>query len=424
MAAILAGCSTLVGHRLKLDTSARLFVVTFLLVTFSGDSGEAAQFTAAIRVVGIVLGVLVMLLVSVIVLPKSATVQCLHRVDDALLCLHEVHSIVWRDYALTPTLSTLGALTSYRSSLMPPGLSNISSQCSSPRDTTPLLSNGQPDEETRIILLAAGSAAGTNETDPSSTEHRSDAALTGVYSALFGLEEDMKAAKSEILLGTFFGRILLIPGLPLGRELRHLPVEALLEAGRAIRRAAKVSSALGEALEASRQASVMQRVPSSNVLLEAIARAGHAVIAEARQAFPSSPSIVKPTTMLCLLNAIKAWETAAGQAVYVQLQKLHWYRDSSVAWEELERSVTSRVPLPILSTTTPPQRSAGEGERTLLPSPFADVIESDQGGCVPGASSEWQMLTFVLRQLGISLATMQEQLSIVMDLLPDLGNSD
>jgi len=77
-AAILASLSILVGHRYKLDTSARLFTITFLLVTFAGDAGEASYKVAFIRVSGILLGVLLMLVLSVVILPKSATVEALH----------------------------------------------------------------------------------------------------------------------------------------------------------------------------------------------------------------------------------------------------------------------------------------------------------------------------------------------------------
>lgn len=114
-AATLAGCAVLVGKRLRLEMSARLFTITLLLVTFAGDAGTGAWRIAAVRCAalhacradsepadtlalqsaaciptahhlcvfpyltcrcgGIVAGVVIMLVLSVLVLPSSATVE-------------------------------------------------------------------------------------------------------------------------------------------------------------------------------------------------------------------------------------------------------------------------------------------------------------------------------------------------------------
>lgn len=75
---MLAACSIVVGKKYKLNTSARLFVITLLLITFAGDSGKETSLYALARVGGILMGVVWMLILSVVVLPKSATVESLH----------------------------------------------------------------------------------------------------------------------------------------------------------------------------------------------------------------------------------------------------------------------------------------------------------------------------------------------------------
>lgn len=77
-AALLSGAAVIGGYRLGLDTSAKLFTITLLLVTFAGDAGEATWSVALVRVGGIVTGVFFALVLSVFVLPKSASIECLH----------------------------------------------------------------------------------------------------------------------------------------------------------------------------------------------------------------------------------------------------------------------------------------------------------------------------------------------------------
>jgi hypothetical protein len=78
VAATAAFASVLAGQRFSLDLSAKLFVIAFILVCFSSQEGRDPLTIALTRVGGIVSGVATMLLMSILILPKSATIESLH----------------------------------------------------------------------------------------------------------------------------------------------------------------------------------------------------------------------------------------------------------------------------------------------------------------------------------------------------------
>ncbi len=83
--ASLAAAAILIGEkRLGLNYSAKLFQITMILVTFAAESSETEVHYFVSRVAGIAGGVLLMLTLSVILLPKSATKEALKELGDAL----------------------------------------------------------------------------------------------------------------------------------------------------------------------------------------------------------------------------------------------------------------------------------------------------------------------------------------------------
>jgi hypothetical protein len=84
--AALAAVAILIGEeQLKLNYSAKLFQITLLLVTFAAEgSAETEHLYFISRVAGIASGVILMLVLSVVLLPKSATKEALKELDDAL----------------------------------------------------------------------------------------------------------------------------------------------------------------------------------------------------------------------------------------------------------------------------------------------------------------------------------------------------
>ncbi len=83
---VLAAAAILVGEKTwKLNYSAKLFQITMLLVTFAAESSDETEHLYFIsRVAGIASGVLIMLLLSVVLVPKSATNEALKELGDAV----------------------------------------------------------------------------------------------------------------------------------------------------------------------------------------------------------------------------------------------------------------------------------------------------------------------------------------------------
>lgn len=83
MSSLVASGAVVMGWLLGLDYSAKLFVMTFLLVIMGADGMADAFLVALTRISGILLGVLLSLVLSVFVFPKSAS----HQVSCNLACL-------------------------------------------------------------------------------------------------------------------------------------------------------------------------------------------------------------------------------------------------------------------------------------------------------------------------------------------------
>ena len=83
---VLAAGAILIGEeRWKLNYTTKLFQITMLLVTFAAESSSETEHLYFIsRVAGIASGVLIMLLLSVVLMPKSATNEALKELGDAV----------------------------------------------------------------------------------------------------------------------------------------------------------------------------------------------------------------------------------------------------------------------------------------------------------------------------------------------------
>lgn len=85
-AAAVAVLSCYLSAALSLDASMRLLVITFLLTTFGANGGDKpAAAVAALRTGGIISGVVVIMTLTVLILPKSATVQALRYVPGGFI---------------------------------------------------------------------------------------------------------------------------------------------------------------------------------------------------------------------------------------------------------------------------------------------------------------------------------------------------
>lgn len=75
MSSLVAGGAVVAGWAIGLDYSAKLFVMTFLLVIMGAEDVSDAFLVALTRISGILLGVLLSLALSVCIFPKSASHQ-------------------------------------------------------------------------------------------------------------------------------------------------------------------------------------------------------------------------------------------------------------------------------------------------------------------------------------------------------------
>lgn len=401
-AALLSGASVLVGHRLKLDVSAKLFTITLLLVTFAGDAGKETWKIAAIRVGGIVVGVLLALILSVVILPKSASIECLHCIDNALSALHDLHSIVWKDF-------------------IPDG--------SSPTCTThvPAVPGG---EGNQVLLLQTSSDEGVEEGECADDEKRCEEHLTRLYNALFELQSNIKCAKSEWLAGKFAGGLVFVPGPPFGRyQVHHMPWEALQLAAMDIRRAAGVLFALRQALismDENHSRAASGRYSMERNLLINIAAAGEDLLTQVQNAFPWS-RLLSSKPVVQLVHAIDAWETAGGENLKAQLRSSRKYLAAEEATAGLARVAEERALSEgearnqfTKSNSLQQQESVGNNSGQGIPSTKANVATLQRMDTreVVALTIEWHNLGFLLRQVGLELAQLHHDVLIVMDRLP------
>eukprot|EP00889_Picochlorum_renovo_P004201 jgi/Picre1/31231/NNA_006585.t1 len=95
IAALLAGFSVSLG--VKRVSLTNIFIVTVLLSAFPvTGKKQKMQYYGIARICGILLGVVMTLFLSVVLFPKSATVESLHDMDEALKYLCHLHACVWK----------------------------------------------------------------------------------------------------------------------------------------------------------------------------------------------------------------------------------------------------------------------------------------------------------------------------------------
>lgn len=365
-AGALASLSVLVGEkRFKLNTSAKLFVVTLLLVTFAGEYGDIEGYAVA-RVCGILLGVCLMLLLSMVVFPKSATVETLHNMDDALENLSYVTVLVWKGY------------------------------CQAGKG------DGGMDEP---LLL-----------DEQKQDKNMENALTKLYGSLFDMEENMKASASEVLVTkTSENSLILIPRLSIGEShaaASHLPVVELHDMADAVRRVARALFTLDKALEDWEEAWEPARGNTDNAptrCLQMICHSMKEVLDEIQDCFPLKDSM-DPQLILKMIQSIHTWESIGDEKMNYPYQ-----RNSSKAITirnslqhiEQQASFSLSMRAPYDFTIVGPHHEieqeellANEQEDTALPAP------------------EWSTLTFALQEAGSEFGALWHQCEIVLHKLP------
>ncbi|CAK0786419.1 hypothetical protein CVIRNUC_009632 [Coccomyxa viridis] len=191
MVTVFAWASVIVGWwAARLETTPKLFTLTFVLVAFSAKDMTNAFEVMVSRISGIVGGTLISLLLAVTVYPSSATQELLQDLKVALRGLTELNKSAVREAA-----HALGHATQ-------PGEDR----------------EHREEEDTGVDkpLLGRNEAAGHSKA--------CEAGLVGILAALSRATEALPLSQREAYIGTFLGRMWFLPGVKWFR-MRHLPYE-------------------------------------------------------------------------------------------------------------------------------------------------------------------------------------------------------
>ncbi|KAK9809523.1 hypothetical protein WJX73_008638 [Symbiochloris irregularis] len=195
-AAAVAATGVLVGKRFKLDNSAKLFTLTFLLVTFGSsdlNSGQGALVLTITRIAGICSGVILSEIMAVIVFPRSATSEALSHMRTALTHLTELNALAWRHGPLlggSPLGDKGGAAMTNGGSTDDAGSQRLGGSGKAPEGYQPIPDAPQP-----------GAWAVDIKQRQEQFDAQAEKALMDTYNALTKLQDSLEPARSEIYEG-------------------------------------------------------------------------------------------------------------------------------------------------------------------------------------------------------------------------------
>lgn len=266
-ASVVGFVSVLVGRALNLDYSAKLYVMTFVLVVMAAEHSSEAAIVAATRISGICFGVLCSVVLSVIIFPKSANCEAVDSMAHALLDLSALHALAW---------------TGGRSEALP-GRDGSASPVKRKRKKTDAYVHIGTTEE-----YAGGMS------DKDRRELECEKVLMDVYSKLGACEGFLKDAASEVYCTTIRGRWCFLPGimwLTLGRW--RLPKDEMLEVGTAIRKVARVlwsmHTLFQEGFDEPEMQALLQQYPPD--LMVQLRQTSYRAIQDILAAFPDASSV-------------------------------------------------------------------------------------------------------------------------------------
>ncbi|KAK9903224.1 hypothetical protein WJX75_000088 [Coccomyxa subellipsoidea] len=264
-----------VGWALSLDYSAKLFVMTFVLVVMGSNEASDASLVALTRVVGIVGGVMMMLILSVFVFPKSASHQASDNMAEAMIDLVNLSKLAWKaTQGSTESKTTKERMEQARSLRQPDGY---------------MLLQEEDEESARKAVVEKREAA----------ELDCEKMLMCVYDKLVKCDELLPVAANEVYFKTFRGRWCFLPALPwlrmscLGSTGSwRIPQSQMYDLATCMRRVARVLWALHVTFQEGFEgevALVLRRYFPSTLLAD-LQAASQGALVEMAQAFPYQPA--------------------------------------------------------------------------------------------------------------------------------------
>ncbi|KFM23531.1 hypothetical protein F751_4413 [Auxenochlorella protothecoides] len=289
-ACVVSFVAILVGHKLKLDTSARLYIITFLLVIFGADRGSDAGLLAWNRVCGILAGVVLILILSILVFPKSASIECIRKSNKGYMSI------------------------------------------------------GAEDVEAQVPGSAAAAAARAAAED--AFESKVEKVVTSVYQSCFKLMDNMVLADAEWYVGSYAGRPFFAPDLPLCLATKtQMPLEELAAVGVGIRRVARLLSqlinTLGYGFRAELQEMLGEQFPEE--MMRKLGLSCQAVTKEMTNAFPFSPAIM-PGPLVAFVSTVASLVSTSDmqrRQIIRALKKYRTQRPDRLGWDRLVDAMLS-----------------------------------------------------------------------------------
>ncbi|KAL3144934.1 hypothetical protein ABBQ32_003441 [Trebouxia sp. C0010 RCD-2024] len=268
-AAVVAYISCEAAERLKLADSAKLFALTFLLVTFGAHDRTSALQVCISRISGICIGVGVSLLLSIIVYPSSASVKAMACLRQSLQGLVELNTMAWQEPAihhmpLDPALNPKAA--------------------ADPLGYIPL--NDKDEAEDYSI-----NAKKRQEHFEAETER----ILMDTYNSLYKCQEFIPMARSEVYLGVFKKHLCFLPGLPFGVQMGRwcLPQTEMQTLATCVRKLARLLWTLHltfqEGFDENMMAMLKQQYPAR--LMPQLVSSSQATLQDMLDAFPNEDRV-------------------------------------------------------------------------------------------------------------------------------------
>lgn len=278
-AAIVAYISCEAAQRLKLADSAKLFALTFLLVTFGAQDGVSALQVTISRISGICIGVGLSLLLSIIVYPSSASVKAMACLRKSLQGLVELNTMAWQEPAIHQ---------------MPESLSSKGS-------THDLGYARLPDKDDAEDWSV--NAKKRQEHFEAETER----ILMDTYNSLYQCQEFIPMARSELYLGVFKKHLCFLPGLPFGCQMGRwrLPQTEMQTLATCVRKLARLLWTLHltfqEGFDENMMAMLKQQYPAR--LMPQLVQSSQATLQDMLDAFPNEDR-VKDSNMRQFATAV------------------------------------------------------------------------------------------------------------------------
>ncbi|GIL77400.1 hypothetical protein Vretifemale_6863 [Volvox reticuliferus] len=238
MSGIAVWTTTYLAYKYSMEQLVRFVQLTYIIVAFGAKPDKGAFLLALLRVGGIFAGGLLSVVLAVVVLPRSASIDCLLEMKKALKALYDLNQEVWAlsgmtgkgtarrtirkthrhgysalqlrlDAAAVSATMKSDASDPVKGAAMPPDPHCTSSTCVGSSSSWPGgLGRGLHDNSVNDLNLLV-------QRDAQRDAHEAviERLFTAVYTALGRVDEHLAQTRGEIYIWHFWGRYFFLPGV-------------------------------------------------------------------------------------------------------------------------------------------------------------------------------------------------------------------